>query len=171
MVWMGLKLAWFCLVFHTQITWTLRQMQQLQEWSIKIICLPCTNTPIQTLATSRSYNASVSDVAVRKCHLRLNKVLDFFTCTSSKSAKLFTTQHCQAYAVKPMLHETCIFITNVCLHVAHAESTRLHQVSQAYCMTGFSCKQLGWFPGWSAGKKNQDFVQPMVELPYNNIWC
>ena len=63
-----------------------------------------------------------------------------------------------------------------CMKQAHAIITSsswctgLSQVSQAYCMVKFSCKQLYWFPGCNAGTQNQDFVQSLVAFEISNIF-
>ena len=89
-------------------------------------------------------------VTVRKRHQQLNKIIDFFTRTSGKSAVVHkTTVRRMLSSIK--LYELRTFITNACQ--VHAERIWLHQVLWAYYMTEFSCKQCGWFPRWSAGKK------------------
>ena len=67
----------------------------------------------------------IADVAVRKRHQRMNKVLDFLPSSAIKDVYKTTLSGvcCQAY----MLCKTCAFITNT--YRVHTECTKMHQVS------------------------------------------
>ena len=117
----------------------------------KIMDIFCLCLFLHVLLT-KTWIPPIADVAVMKRYQQLDEIR-IFTRTSKKSAKLFTSKLCQAYAVWHL---------HTHLQV-HADHTQLRQVSQAYCMTEISCKQLCWFPGCSGGKK--------IKILFSRWWC
>ena len=105
---------------------------------------------------------------VRKRHQRLGEISMIFTCTILEIRKMFTRKLCDAHIYNNrMLFETR---ASIAIAQAYAVRTGLRQASRAYCITEFSWNQLRWYPGWSAGKDNPDFAQPLVAFRYSNIW-
>ena len=100
----------------------------------------------------------LADVASSKRHQRLDEILIIFTRTIQEIGQV---------VCKKTMSETCACITSLyCMKHAHYCK---RWVSRAYCMTRVFWKQLCWFLWCSAGKKKQDFVQPLVSFPISNI--
>ena len=115
---------------------------------------------------------SIPDVAARKRQQWLDESLIFFTCTILEISKVVDLCSSACIHNKPMLYETYASIAgalSVCCAKWIAKSGE-----GTDCMTEFSSKQFCWFPGWSADKNNQDFVQPLVVFHYrysNFCYC
>ena len=105
----------------------------------------------------------IADVANWKRHQRLDEILIIFTRTIQEISKV---------VCKKTMSEMCALLTSLCC-MKHYSKRMLHKQDcvkfHGHIAWQFFLKQLCWFLQCSAGKKNQEFVQPLVAFPISNI--
>ena len=104
-----------------------------------------------SLLHGNNLTITIADVAVRKRHQRLAETLIIFTRAIQESGILFhekTISNASIYN-KRMSYETPAYYQVCKRMLCELDCIKC----QGHIITEFSWKQVGWFPGCSAGKK------------------